>query len=286
MTFDNEVIASNRVAGCFAFDDETSHARRIFGKSLNRAVRTIVIHFTPRSGSTWLASILENSRELGNGLELFNPYFITETAKHYGARNLSEYIEMSQYFSPIGGILSFEVTSHDIHATFKNPHAFFDIYRGCPSYFLIREDIVSQAVSLAKMVSTGVSHSTALAFKDRCILENHFAYDGEVIAEWLRHILISEQMSESFFADHGVEPLRLSYEGMMKMKVAELLARIKKFADLPELLVDQETESSQQKIATRQNYEFAERFREEYKEWLHEIELERRIRLKRLVFTE
>lgn len=92
-----------RIANSFADDDVTSESRRTLGKRKRTAEVTLVIHFTPRSGSSWLGSRLERSGRLGTGFELFNPDFLPSIARSYGARSLEEYIEMAQHFSARGG---------------------------------------------------------------------------------------------------------------------------------------------------------------------------------------
>jgi len=97
------VIPHERIANSFADDDVTSASQRTRGKQKSKAEVTLVIHFTPRSGSRWLESILERSGRLGTGFELFNPDFLPSIARSYGARSLEECIEMAQHFSARGG---------------------------------------------------------------------------------------------------------------------------------------------------------------------------------------
>lgn len=275
-------MASDRVSGCFADDDEASAARRALGAKMKRASSTLVIHFTPRSGSSWLSSVLESTRGLGTGLELFNPSFMANIAKHYGARSLSEYIEMARYFSARGGVLSFEITSHQLRAVFRNSEDFFHIYDGCPSYWLIREDIVSQAISLAKMVKTGVGHAPQADSKNRKVADDSFSYDAKDILKWLNHILVAERSSEKFFADHGVTPYRISYERMMGKDARLFLSDFSRFAGLPKLTEEIEIKSSHEKIGTRKNNDFADRFRHEHRIYLDEVAGERSAWLQKL----
>ncbi len=267
--------AAERVAQQFAKDDPESEQRRIQGKAKKPADTTLVIHFTPRSGSSWLSSILESTNRLGIGLELFNPNFVPNIARHYGARSLAEYVDMARHFSARGGVLSFEITSHQLAAVFEHPTDFFDTYAGCPSYWLIREDIVSQAVSLSKMVQTKISHAPQAQTPARQAADAAFAYDGQDILKWLKHILAAERRSEQYFKDYGIAPFRMSYEGMIQNGAHGVLSRIAKAAGLPALPDGLEIKSAHEKIATPKNDEFSERFRQQHRRFLSDVGAER-----------
>ncbi len=269
------IVASSRVENSFSADNKEAEERRLHGHKLLRAKTTLVIHFTPRSGSSWLSSLLEGTGRLGTGLELFNPTFMPNIAKHYGARTLDEYIEMARYFSARKGVLSFEITSHQLNAVFKNTSDFFDIYRGCPSYWLIREDIVAQAVSLAKMVRTNVGHATISSRAELKKSDDIFSYDAGEIKRWLKHILVAERQSEKFFEGQGISPLRLAYEKITKMTPNALLSEIANWANLPGLPNEVSIASSHEKIGTSRNVEFAQRFRSDEAEFVKEVESER-----------
>lgn len=276
--------AAERVAGLFAEDNETSLMQRTQNLKLECAHTTLVFHFTPRSGSSWLSSILESTGILGTGLELFNPDFMADIARAYGARSLAEYIQMARHVSGHSGVLSLEVTSHQLSAAFKNPSEFFRIYENCPSYFLIREDIVSQAVSLTKMVKTGVSHAPQINQDDLNSADETFEYSADEILSWLNHILEAERNSEKFFEDYGVQPLRISYERMFSKDVDQFLSDITEFAGLPQLPETVKAQSDHKMLATKINRDFAKRFTYEHEHYLNEVNAERRTRLEKLAW--
>jgi len=269
------MIPNDRVANSFAKDDALSESRRIRGQSIGQATATLVIHFTPRSGSSWLSSLLEASSYLGTGLELFNPDFLHSIAQFYGARSLGEYVEMAKHFSARGGVLSFEVTSHQLAAVFRNPEDFFAMYRGCPSFWLIREDIVSQAVSLAKMVRMKIGHATQADPARRRAADESFDYDQQEILKWLQHILAAERLSELFFSEFDVSPTRLSYERMISTHPREIIAGFARAAGRPSPPDTLELNSAHEKIATQKNIEFANLFRRQNAAFLSEVEHER-----------
>ncbi len=269
------MIPHERIAARFAKDDAVSESRRIHGHSKSQAEVTLVIHFTPRSGSSWLASLLAGSQRLGTGFELFNPDFIPSIAQVYGARSLEEYIELARHFGARGGVMSFEIVSHQLNAVFRDRGDFFTAYRGCPSFWLIREDIVAQAVSLAKMVRTKIGHATQTDAAARRAADDAFSYDREEISRWLRHILAAERLSEQWFAEFGVSPTRLSYERLVATPPHDVLAEFSRAAGQPSLPANLLRESPHHKIGTHKNVEFADRFRQQHSEWLAEVEHER-----------
>ena len=276
------VEPSDRILASFAADDEESFNRRALTRSMRRANKTLVIHFTPRSGSSWLGSVLESTERLGRGIELYNPAFIPKIAKHFGARSLAEYVDLANFFISRGGVVSLEVTSHQIIAAFAQPRDFFELYSDCPSFWLIREDIVSQAVSLAKMQSTGLAHAPHSDLKSRILMDDVFSYDGDQILRWLEHILAAERNSEEFFHRHNVKPYRLSYERIMSKDVGLLLSEITGAAGLPDIPSTCRIETDHKKLATPKSRDFADRFREEHNERLKVVAIERSTWLKKL----
>jgi LPS sulfotransferase NodH len=264
-----------KVSEYFAPDDEHSAKRRGIGLKLPRAEHRLVIHFTPRSGSSWLSSLLESAGYLGTGLELFNPNFMANIARHFGARSLGEYIDLAHHFSARKGVLSFEVTSHQILAVFKDPGDFFNVFEGSSSFWLIREDIVAQAVSLAKMVRLNIAHATSADAETRSKAESNFDYDGAEIKKWLNHILVAERHTESFLRDHRISSLRFSYEQITKLSPIQVLETITAWSRLPAPPMNMEIATHHEKIGTSKNIEYAEHFREENSEFLNSVNEER-----------
>ncbi|RBO53222.1 hypothetical protein DSD19_09730 [Rhodovulum sp. BSW8] len=266
----------------FAPDDEESAKRRIAGARREKAERTLLIHFTPRSGSSWLASLLEATGCLGIGHELFNPSFMPQNARYFGARTLTEYVEMARRFPVRQGSLSFKITSHQLHAVFDDPDQFFAAFADAASVWLIREDIVAQAVSLAKMVQTQVGHTADSDGETRRRAEAGFAYDRSTIKYWLRHILAAEQCTENCLRTYRIAPLRLSYERITAIPPRQLVELMANWCGYPGLPDDAPPSSRHEKIGTAQNLDYAERFRRENRGFLAKVEAERRSWLDRL----
>lgn len=238
------------------------------------AAKTFVIHFTARSGSTWLAETLETAGTLGRPREYFNPGPLPNLAQRLQARTLETYSVMLSRQCKKGDVFSFEVTAHQINAVFGHYRKFHQMYGDHPCFWLIREDIVAQAISLAKMVKTNVAHVRAGEEQALASTEERFQYDGEFIRKWLLHIRASEKVSEAMFAEHSLSPMRLSYEQITAMPAHQVTNLVARHAGLPEVPL-MEYPNPLQKLGSAQNESFANRFRQENADFLARIEEER-----------
>jgi LPS sulfotransferase NodH len=95
---------------------------------------------------------------------------------------------------------------------------------------LSRGDKLGQAVSLVRAEQTGLWHLNA----DGSVLEGaergpEPVYDGERIATVLKGIEADDRAWSTFFAVHGIKPLRLTYEGLTaapQQALADILGRM------------------------------------------------------------
>jgi LPS sulfotransferase NodH len=265
-----------RVSDVFAKDDEAAAIARQAGEAMPAPQTTMVFHFTARSGSSWLSSVLTRAG-LGIGTELFNPNFMPRMAQNFGARTLGEYVSLGPRYQSRNGVCSFEITGHQLKVVFADPSDFHAAFPDAVSYWLIREDIVAQAISLQKMVETGLAHATTIDAEGRRQADERFAYDAQAIRKWVLHSLMAEQVSERFFADFGVTPIRMSYERNIALGEEGLVALFHAHLGMvvPPTPPKATEENRHEKLATDKNREFAERFRAENADFLAEIAEER-----------
>jgi len=238
-----------------------------------------VIHFTPRSGSSRLTEILAATGRLSAANEAFNPGFVPRMAQALNAADLEDYIAALRRRFNTGGVYGVEVTAHQINALFGSFEAFHAHFPTARNFWLIREDIVAQAISLAKMVSTKVAHNTGAAASEEA--DRAFAYDRRLIRHWLDHIRKAETECESWFARHQLVPLRMSYEQTVRLsplRMANLVARHLGLPDIPAL----DFTPRHEKLGTGQNAAFAARFREEEARYLAGVDAARAAMLERL----
>lgn len=231
-----------------------------------------VIYFTPRSGSSWLTDVLAKTGVLGNPVEWFNPGLMPRMAQGLNADNLKDYVALARRRTVQRGGFAFEITMGHISRVFGSDAAYLaEFPASLPAFYLRREDMVLQAVSLAKAVHTQVYHSAHASAEDLKRSEAGFEYDGKEILRWLEHIRGQEEGLEAFFARHGIAPHRLSYEGITAAG-AEATAQL--FLDrtgrTPRRKLN--LESGHTKIGTDKNQAFADRFRAEYPAAVAEVE--------------
>lgn len=236
--------------------------------------RHLGILFTPRSGSSWLTDVLEQAKSFGKPREWFNPDFLAETATSVGCDTLDDYIHAIQRGHNTRGCFSFEATLFQLQAIFEDPDRLLSYIPADTVWvYLTRQDIVLQAVSLAKAVATNVYHSADQTATTLQNADRQFTYDANAIAYWLEHVFQLEQETESFIARNGIVPRRLNYESLT---AAGAGAAVQTFSELLGITgaVAPET-STHVKIGTDRNAHFADRFRAENAYFVARIEARR-----------
>lgn len=242
------------------------------------AWKTYCIFFTPRSGSSWLTNVLTTARGFGHPDEAFNPEFVREGLRLLNAYDLDSYVEMLRRHHGHRSAFGFEAVIDQVPVVFETYDRFFSIFPPTGTFFfLIREDIVEQAVSLAKAIKTQLFHSTQVedgAVEDA---DGRFAYVAEDIGHWLRHVHAQEKQSEAVFKTFGVTPIRLSYEAMMAGGPEEVVAA---FSQHLGVRSGGPPRPSHRKLGTEINREYALRFRAEHPLLISELDWERKGRLR------
>lgn len=234
------------------------------------AEKTYAIYFTARSGSSWLTDIAKQTGRLSDPGECFNPSFVPRMSKALNTSDMDQYIEVLRRRRNTHGVFGFEATFYQIRVTFGSIEAFMAYFQSAPCFWLIRQDIVQQAVSLYKMDVTQVTHKAHSDSESRAAAEAKFVYDREQIHYWVRHLLNKEIGTEAMFKEYGLTPLRLSYEVITAMSAHEVVNVIAHHIGEPAIPVgDLSTEHG--KLGTSRNVEFATRFREEEAEWMKEV---------------
>lgn len=243
------------------------------------AARTrYVMHFTPRSGSSWLTDLAEQTGRLGKPGECFNPNFLPRMAARLDAANMDEFVEVMAHHWNRGDVFGCQLTHYHMRRCFGGPEAFMKYFADVPCFWLIREDIVLQAVSLMKMVQTKVKHSVLADADARAAADAAFVYDAERIAHYVTHIFEAEQGSEALFARYDLSPLRLSYEHDITMGADQMVNVIAHHIGVPPIPAGT-VQSGHQRLGTDRNAEFADRFRAEKANMLARIDAARAQRL-------
>lgn len=264
-----------------ALFDPEAQDRAAYRRDLKRlpaAGLHYVIHFTPRSGSSWLADILSATGRLSQPGECFNPSFVPAIAQRMNAANLRQYIAMLERWRNTHGVFGCQLTYYHLRVVFGGAERFMRFFGQAPCLWLLREDIVLQAVSLAKKQQTNIGHTAHAGEMDRAEVDRGFVYDAEQIARFVRHVFEAEQGTEAIFSEYGPAPLRLSYERMTAMGAEAAVNVVAHHIGVPPVR-GVEIATGHAKLGTDRNAEYAARFRAEHAEMMAAIDAARAGRL-------
>lgn len=241
------------------------------------AERTYAVVFTPRSGSSRLTEILTRARQLSRPGEHFNPEFVPEMAQRLGARDLPEYVALLKRHHATRGTFGLEATWLHIQWLFGSADRFRAVVSPDAWLWLVREDIVLQAVSISRMVQTEIAHNLPDVEDARLAdADKRFRYDGQDIAGRLLAIRALERGSEAMFARLRVAPLRLSYERVLPVEPGALARRIAAHVGAEVCSRATFDDPRHRRLGTDKNLDFARRFRAENAGLVARVERARR----------
>lgn len=233
------------------------------------ADKTYVIIFTPRSGSTWVASVLSSTDRLGYPDEYLNPEFVKQSALATNTRDPRELIDMLRRVRKTGnGVFGLKVRAVDVQLLGEAD--FFDSMPSASRYFLLlRKNIIAQGISLYRATATSWFHSTG----------NYTAppaYDRTAIHSWVNDLLGNEKANIMLLQRHAIKPSAvLYYEDL----IGDRIDVIQRFARELEVAVPdgvlRNVARDPQKIGDRWNEESERQFRHDEHTFAEEIELQR-----------
>lgn len=187
-------------------------------------LRGYFICMTPRSGSTWLAELLEQTGLLGRPSEYFA--FEHPLALSSEAADLRTYLGDAQASSmSANGV--FGIKGNFVQLAPLMARGLFTDQRLRYRYvYLTREDTVLQAISLYRAAETGSWTIGQRGFRPAP------EFDAAKInrrAEWLVDMMANWERA---FAAFGITPLRLTYE-QLEADPAAVVRRIARLVDVP-----------------------------------------------------
>jgi LPS sulfotransferase NodH len=179
--------------------DVNEAARQHIVASMPPARRRYVIMFTPRSGSTWLTSVLSSSAALGFPQEYLNPEFIVGVAKFLNAKTADDLLDaLLRQRKSANNVFGIEVFFH-----------------------LWRDNLVAQAISLFRAVRTGHFHSADTAANGAP------DYDDGALQWWMVHVTDMENANVRVLQRLAQPARLLRYEDIIgdRQQAVELFAR-------------------------------------------------------------
>lgn len=249
---------------------------KIFARIMQRPAAELryVIYFTPRTGSSWLTDIAKRTGRLSEPGECFNPGFVPGIARAFHTSDLNSYIEALLRRRNTDGVFGCQLTHFQLTKVFGAEKRFLAYFGSAPCFWLTREDIILQAVSLAKKQQTKIGHRPMADAERLQAADQEFSYDPASIKKWLTHIRKLEIRTEAMFQKYRLKPLRLSYEIITGMSALQTVNVIAAHIGVPPIRSGN-LESGHSKIGTDKNAAFADRFRAEHPALIRKIEAQR-----------
>jgi trehalose 2-sulfotransferase len=263
----------NKVAQAFG-ENATIHGGVM--RELAWRAQLYVIFILPRTGSTWLMEMAENSGVLGTPQEWFNEDWIHTDELAMGCRPprlaatacVDEYLRktVTDYRSP-HGIMGLQLSPYQAQSLcemLENPRESVDLVT---RFYLRRANIVGQAISLFRSVRSGFFHSYQDGTVSRSSLDA-VEYDAEAIQSWCEHIVAGEIYYDRLFRQLEIAPACFTYEDIVA-KPRDVLAWMANCIDkrLDERSITAES-SRLSKLGGKRNEDWEQRFRVEQADYL------------------
>lgn len=166
--------------------------------------RGYVICCTPRSGSNFLCSLLDQTGVLGYPTEYFNTDARTKQFGTYPSDPVKQVKKIIELGSTPNGVYGLKIMPFQADDAVTSRWA--SVLPDLRWVFLERTDVVAQAVSWVKAYQTGQWRSKAVEARAAPI------YDQNKIAIELANIIAGNARWNLFFALNDIEPIRLNYE--------------------------------------------------------------------------
>lgn len=224
------------------------------------------IAFSPRSGSTWLTDVIEQSRLLGKPGEYFNTDIAGKMIARSKSSNFEEYLSYLKQDYHSNNVFGFEISWPWMHRIIEDGnHASFESLKQW--FFLRRQDFVLQAVSLDKAIASGVFH-----VRDVQMSRAEYHFDPSSIARQALQVMYNEFFFSRYFRERGIDPRPLWYEEITSEDPAALVKSLALTLNVP-ISSQQEARLQQikpalKKMGNQQNLEIAQRFREEHSDFV------------------
>jgi LPS sulfotransferase NodH len=188
--------------------------------SLRPARRCYLILFSPRSGSSWVTSALVATRQLGIPTEYLNPDEVRDNARKANTTDPAGLLAiLKRTRQTPNGIFGLKARAIDIEL-FGAVTFFAAFGAGSLFFYLWRQDVVAQGISLYRAVASGRWHSF-----DRPAAPPN--YDADAIAHWISHVVEIENDNMRLLARRGLRAIALRYEDIIadRMGVVATFAR-------------------------------------------------------------
>jgi LPS sulfotransferase NodH len=180
--------------------------------------RVYVVFFTARSGSSYLADLLTNTKLAGRPGEFFNPDQIPLTLQHIERRG----------GHPSGGVVDYLLwlllnrSSPNRAFGLKTSYLQYKplivtgldrlLFPRYAAFYLYRNNILSQAISLYIMTETTLAHANIKITPEVRAKAESLQYSAAKIRRWILHLWDQEKALAGYFGRLGTEVRTIEYQ--------------------------------------------------------------------------
>lgn len=228
--------------------------------SYSQPRRRYVIAMTPRSGSSYLCSVLEATRRLGSPGEYLNKDFIPKILKTIPGSTAAEYfMNLEKVKKSRNGVYGFKASWFQFEGFLNtiNDSECLDSYR---YIYLTRRNLAAQAVSLYKATASNVFHTNVTHDESSKHALDLLQYDFTKINQWYKHIAQQEKGWRDYFLNSRISPCYVTYEEIDE-DIEAVVKRIAHYVGVhPDKVSMPEKPSVFKKVSDSRNMEWACRF--------------------------
>lgn len=222
--------------------------------------RRYVMAMTPRSGSSYLCSVLEATHKLGSPGEYLNENFIPSILKRIPGGSAEEYfVNVEKVKKTRNGVYGLKASWFQFEGFLNaiDDSQCLDSYR---YIYLTRRNLAAQAVSLYKATATNVFHTNVTYDETSMQALDSLQYDFAKINQWYEHIVRQEQGWRDYFLNKRISPCYITYEEIDE-DVGSVVKRIAYHVGVnPDKVSVPEKPSVFKKVSDSRNMEWACRF--------------------------
>ena len=246
--------------------------------------RLYVVFIIARSGSTWLTEQARLSGVLGTPQEHLNESFVhgekaalgCEPPGVLGMRDVNTYLEyVAETHCSRDGLVGLELSRWQtswLGEMLESPGL---IWKHMVPFYLRRENIVAQAVSLSRSIQSGIFHASQIRTADNDNTYESTRYDEAALRELCSYLLENEQWFEAFFTKQAIIPRRFTYEDMLEDMDSILQWMRGEIAGSGEYSDIKTLPGEIRLMGNHRNSEWEQRFRTENRDFLRNLEQER-----------
>lgn len=177
---------------------------------------TILICFTNRSGSNYLAELLSSTRKINLAGEFFNPATIKNYCQKHAINSLPQYVfHLSENISSLPWFVS-KIGTWQLLVL--NYLGFTDsLFKHCHYISMNRSDKLAQAISysIALQTKAWTSYMTC----ERAMEDKDIVFDPETIANFIEGLINDRSSLDRYFVIKGISPYIVEYESLSRRPV-------------------------------------------------------------------